>query len=214
MALSHPHPTTQLPEGYVEKGCLDLAKNMTAMLLMNLLGLVLAIGCGWGFLAFLVNARPALFRRDFSISVDSGVQFLAILAMLAFVTVAVIVLHEGVHGFFFHLFTGHRPKFGIGPGYAYAAAPGWYIPRNQYLVVALAPFLLLSLLGLILLTWLPPAGIPGLLLFLVLNDGGAAGDLAVAAWLLTQPASCLAQDTGQAIVLYRTNSENPSIRDH
>lgn len=203
MAPTHIHPTTQLPQDYVEKGCLDLSKNTRATLLMTLVGLVLAIGAGWGFLAFLDRVRPALDWRGSAIKVDSIQQLIAIPVTLVVVFVAAIVLHEGVHGLFFYLFTGKRPVYGIGLGYAYAAAPEWYIPRNRYLVIALAPLLLLTLLGLALLAWLPPAGIPGVLLFLILNDGGAAGDLTVVGWLLTQPASCMAQDNGHAILLYR-----------
>jgi hypothetical protein len=52
-----------------------------------------------------------------------------------------------------------KPKFAFKVWYAYATAPGWYLPRNQYAVVAIAPLVVLSLLGIILFLAFVPAGL-------------------------------------------------------
>src|SRR6266699_209791 len=72
----------------------------------------------------------------------------------------VLILHELTHGLFFWLFTKSRPAFGFKGWYAYAAAPGWYLPRAQFLVVVGAPLTLLSLLGEALLLLVPWAVVP------------------------------------------------------
>jgi hypothetical protein len=61
-------------------------------------------------------------------------------------SVLIIPLHELVHGLLFWVFTRRRPLFGLRlPFYAFAAAPvDVYLPRNPYLVVALAPLVLLK----------------------------------------------------------------------
>ncbi len=92
--------------------------------------------------------------------------------------------------------------------YAFAALPrDCYLPRNPYVVVALAPLVLLSLLGLLLLPMLPPAAIPTLWLVLTANAVGAVGDLVVAGWLLTFPRTVLAQDAGDRMSLYALSNQ-------
>jgi hypothetical protein len=122
--------------------------------------------------------------------------------------VVMIVLHEAVHGAFFWLFTRERPRFGLHlPFAAYAAAPDWLLLRFQHLVVGLAPFAVITLLGLALLPVAPPLVVSALLLVIVTNAAGSTGDFLMAAWLLMQPADVLVQDTGAAITTYRLQED-------
>ena len=118
------------------------------------------------------------------------------------VMVGVILVHEGIHGLFFWLFTHRRPTFGFKGYYAYASAPGWYIPRNPYLVVSLAPFVLMTLAGVWLMAVVSGGWIPPLLLLISMNAAGAVGDLMVAAWIIGKPAWFLIQDFGDGVILY------------
>lgn len=105
--------------------------------------------------------------------------------------------------FFFWLFTGERPKLGWKWLYAYASAPDWYLPRNQHLVVAAAPLLLITAAGLTLLTFVPEPALPAILIATVANAAGSIGDVVVLILLLFQPREALVQDTGDAIHIYR-----------
>jgi hypothetical protein len=118
-------------------------------------------------------------------------------------TFLMIVVHELIHGLFFWLFTRERPTFGFKGAYAYAAAPDWYMPRNQYAIVGLAPLVLMTLAGLVLLPVIPVWAIPALLFVVVTNAAGAVGDIAVVGWLLLQPRATLVNDIGDAVTLYR-----------
>ncbi len=95
-----------------------------------------------------------------------------------------------------------RPRFGLRSGYAYAAAPGWYFPRRQYLVIALAPFLLLSILGMILLRVVPVGMLAAILFGTVTNAAGAVGDIWIAILILRERRSIVIEDLGDGFNFY------------
>ena len=195
-------PTQTLPPGYQAAGKIDLKTNKSFLVWMNIGGAALLFAFGWLFIRLLIWLRPEAAVEALSLQI-SGIQgIFASLAFFLVISLAVILLHEAVHGLFFWLFTGGRPVFAFRGLYASASAPGWYLPRGQYLVVALAPLTLLSLAGLVFMYFAPPAWLLALLAFLALNAGGAVGDLSVAAWLLSKPPDCLANDQSDVITLY------------
>ncbi len=76
------------------------------------------------------------------------------------------------------------PLFGLRGLYAFAAAPGWYIPRNPYLWIGLSPLVLISIFGLLLVPLIPQSVLFAWLFGLTYNAAGAAGDLYFVFWLL------------------------------
>lgn len=172
------------------------------MLALNLLGLLLLPLFGWFFFLIISALRPEL--NDSTLQPTSfSLDLVSILIAL----ILVIVLHELAHGLFFWLFTKERPKFGFKLVYAYAAAPGWYFPRSQFIIIGLAPLVLISLGGLLLIAVLPLHWMPALYIAIVLNAAGAVGDLAVVAWLLNRPAHTYVQDEGPRMTLYFASEE-------
>jgi hypothetical protein len=98
----------------------------------------------------------------------------------------VMLTHELVHGLFYWRFAGQRPGLGIKGSYVYVAAPpGVYFPRKQCLIVGVAPFVLLTLLGWLLITIAPVIALPTLIFFVAFNAAGAAGDVLMSACLLS-----------------------------
>lgn len=202
-------PVRDLDASYVATGTLDV-RNIKVALGLNLVGLVLLLVFGWLFLQ-----AAALIRPDISeprlLDLTSALDPLAIIIGL----VVMLIVHELIHGLFFWLFTGARPKFGFHLVYAYAAAPGWYLPRNQFLVIGLAPFLVITTAGLVLLALTPFSTVPLLLFILVMNGAGSVGDLVVTGWLLAQPATARAHDSGATITLYNiTSPEIEAMQRH
>jgi hypothetical protein len=194
--------TRTLPDKYVTVGTLDISKNRRAIFILNVFGLVLLFLAGWFFLRVLFWLRPADALQGFNLRISGFADGMRVISALVFITAAAIILHEAVHGIFFVIYTRSRPVFALKFYYAYASAPGWYLPRNQYLITSLAPLILLSLLGILLLAWLPPVWFLPVLFFCTFNASGAVGDLAVAGWLLKQPVTCYGQDNGDAVTLY------------
>jgi hypothetical protein len=187
----------QLPSDYQLSTIIDLAHQPRLLLALNLAGLILFLLFFWLFWWLTSQMRPQIDLLQTALSAPFA-------TILWIVTgfVAVLVLHEMVHGACFWWITHQRPQFGLRSSYAFAAAPDWYIPRNPYLLVGLSPLVVISLVGVLLLALLPPIGLVPLILALATNASGAVGDVAVIFWLLTRPSSALVQDFGDAVRIY------------
>lgn len=110
---------------------------------------------------------------------------------------AILAFHEWCHGLAFR-WMGVKPKYGskiagnIMPVF-YATAPGKWVSRNQYLVIALAPTVIVNAVGLLLM-W-PPTILRFLLVFaLAVHFAGCVGDwwMSLVVWKL--PARTLVED--------------------
>ncbi len=124
--------------------------------------------------------------------------------MFVVVFVAVIVVHEALHGVGFAAFGG-RPRFGVGLSggmpYAFATSPGRRFPRGQFLVIGLLPLVVIDATALALLPFHPAFG-PGLLAF-AMNTGGAVGDLWMVALILQAPRGTTFEDSdGSSLVAW------------
>ncbi len=193
-------PAKELPPGYAQVATLDLKRDRRILVLFTLAGIPLVVVFGMLFIAAASALRP---HGEVLLSGElRGFQVLLVLVVLVVVIALVMVLHELVHGLFYLLFTGERPRFGFKIVYAYAAAPEWYIPRGRFLVIGLAPLIVFSLVGLAAMPFVPAAVVPPLVLALILNAAGAVGDLYAVVWLLAHPRANLAHDVGDAITLY------------
>lgn len=199
-------PTLNLPEAYQLSGSLDLSKDRRLAIILNLVAAVLLLLFGWAFYTALHILRPGLDGGLLNLTLSSPLAILSSLVTLILVSLVMVVIHEAFHGLFFWLITRQRPVYGFKGFYAFASAPGWYIPRNPYLVVAFAPFIAITVVGLGLFVVAPPGLILPILLLMTLNASGAVGDLLVAFWLLIQPASVYIQDFGDGVNVYRLKS--------
>lgn len=103
-------------------------------------------------------------------------------------------LHEALHGAAFLLWGG-KPYFGAKFPYAlYCGARNQLFRRNQYLVVGLAPLVVITLAGII-VTLIAPVVAAFTLAVTVGNVSGAAGDVWSVARMLRLPATTLVEDT-------------------
>ncbi len=195
-------PIRTLPETYYPIGTFDLDKDFRLLAWINVLGLGIYILSGLLYIQVLQWLRPAEAGPALVAGLAGLQDIPRTLVALVILYAAVILLHEALHGVFFWIFTRQRPAFALKLTYAYAAAPEWFLPRNLYFVTAVAPLVGLSLIGAALFAFVPSSWFMPLLAVMIINAGGAAGDLWVAAWLLRQPPTCYANDRGDAITLY------------
>src|SRR5688572_23483848 len=174
-------PPGTLPPNYEQVLHWRVTQSIWRVIILNLLALPLGLIIGVAFFIFLFQfGRPPIVKFY-----DSN-QFL-IFALLS--TAMVLIVHEWVHGIAMQAY-GARPKYGIiWKGLMlYASAPGHAFRRNQYLVIALAPLVVLSLLaclGILLLAgspivWMMPV-------YAVTNGGGAIGDVWMSLIVLRYP---------------------------
>ncbi len=192
--------TRTLPPNFVERGRFTL-KSRSTLLLLNLSGLGLALISAWFFITLASFLRPEaqdqvfVFRFE---GLQSLLSFLLLMLTLAFT----LILHEAVHGLGFWLLAGVKPQFAFRGTYAYAAAPGWYIPAEIYFWIGIAPLLILSLLAAALMAVVPVSALTYVILAAVMNFSGAVGDIWVAIQLLRAPRGSLALDQGDDITLF------------
>lgn len=132
-------------------------------------------------------------------------QMVAGFMALVVLGAAVIVLHELVHGAVIRLLGG-RPTFGFGRteeggmAFFYTTAPGQVFTRTQFVVVALAP---LVVLGALLAWWVWGGPYGGwLVLPAALHLSGCVGDLGLTWVVLRQPRGTLVEDRKAGVAFH------------
>lgn len=152
-------------------------------------------------IALLLNAFPGDFRFG-----------LAEIVIVLISLVAAIVLHEVLHGLAMRLYGAH-PQYGVlwKQGMVYATSPGYAFRRNSYIVVALAPLVVISLLAVGGMLLLPGTlWVPLLVLCAVINGSGAIGDLWTTTIVLRYPASAYIVDERDGIRVLIRKEQVPS----
>ena len=118
------------------------------------------------------------------------------------------ILHEACHGVFFLAFGG-RPRFGFkpwtkfGPVF-YAAAPGSYFDRSQYLAAGLAPAVVLTVALAAALAFVAADDLltATVMWAFALNISGSVGDMLMMRKVMSYSNSTLFEDTGDGFVAY------------
>lgn len=188
-------PIHQLPPDYREVQHLVLLRPGT-VLLVNLLALLplgaaVVVMAGWWALVARVRG------------VFPGGPVVPWWLGLLLALLIVLPLHEWVHGQAIR-WAGHRPRYGtmLAKGALYATADNALFPRDVFLVIAFAPLVVITLLGLVLILVLPDSIGYFVALAVVINAGSAIGDLWMAAVVLRYPRSALVRDEADSIRIY------------
>jgi hypothetical protein len=147
-------------------------------------------------------ASPLLFRLG-----PAGGSFrigLVYLLLVLAITTLLAIVHEGIHGLVM-LWFGARPRFGallvahVMPA-MYATAEGHHFTRGQYLTVAAAPAIAISVVGF--LACFGPSG-GYLIVPLAIHLGGCVGD-GFASWrVLQEPPGTKFEDLRDGIRFHR-----------
>lgn len=198
------------PKGYVKKAVIDLASEPRIKFSAILLGLALIVAVSVAMARYVDIVRPGALdlgiiedqEGRISISFDAG-------SLLSYFTVLVLVLisHELLHGVVFWRVSGETPVVGLKGIFIYVSAPpSVYFPRNKYLWVGAAPIISLTLIGVLLVPFVPPSLLLLDVLFVALNAAGSAADLVMIFMLHQYPSSSLIQDLGSGMVIYELST--------
>jgi hypothetical protein len=199
------YATKILPSNFNHRKTLDLSNSRT-VLGLNLAAIPLLFLFGWFFGRIIILLRSS---DPFPTGFWGVVTTFSIKDLIALILsiVVMVVFHELIHGLFFWLFTHERPKFALRSGYAFAAAPEWYLPKFQYIMVGLSPFVIISIISIVLAALFPPKIIPYLLLIATFNAAGALGDMIVVAWIFRQSDIILVRDQGDKFSIFAPDNE-------
>jgi len=202
-----------LPENYRLSQKVDLINEPRLLLILSLASLVLFVA-SWVILGWLLTVlRSDTFASNVSFSFSPGGSGSIILSLLVLlgVILTMVVLHEGIHGLFFWLFTGGKVEFAFKGAYAYAAAPDWYLSKRPYLFISLAPLVIITVLGVILLFIVPPSWISPVFLLVTFNASGAVGDIYVFYLLARMSGDQLIRDSGERMEIYTPEDTQTSL---
>lgn len=147
--------TKTLNHNYTHKLEIDFQKNKKLFFSINLISLISFVIFYLIFYYISLLIIPSV--TDNIIFYVNSFQNLPIIFDFIFLAVIFLVLylHELIHAFFFYMFTKEKPVIGIKSIYAFAAAPEWYINKNEYLIISLSPMVLITIIGFILLAVFP-----------------------------------------------------------
>lgn len=182
--------TTTLPPDYGRQASFNLLKSNKTKIGVIIFGIVLLIFGGWLLVQFTHFLRPNVlesirFRHILTVTQDGQPSFTLPIVDIVVAVVLVTFIHELVHAVFCWWFAGQRPTIGFKGLFVYVAAPPEvYFPRNQYIIVSIAPLVLLTIVGLLLMLIVPVTGISILSFFIIFNIAGSAVDLIMAIRLL------------------------------
>ena len=189
-----------MPENYALTWDVNMKRDKRLNIILQIVSLGWMALAGWLLASLLMWMRP-----DFNEAVRMGIfgNILVGLLLILVVMVVAIISHELVHGLLFWFFARHRPEFGIGHGYAFAAMPDWYFPKQQYLVIGLGPLVGLTLLGMAIMAFAPISWLGLVFAGVVINAGGAIGDIYVCWRIAREAEDVWIKDIGDGFQVYR-----------
>ncbi|WP_248516946.1 DUF3267 domain-containing protein [Salinarchaeum laminariae] len=186
---------------------LELSRSLTIQwAVVGTMGVGVALG------AFSAIYQLATGETASYVPISGGVEWwigpLTALAVIA-LTIAIIVPHEWLHGLAIRYYGG-EPRYGVGLAhfvlpYAYATTDHRF-SRNEFVVVALTPLIVVTLIGvplMVIFEW------GWLALPLAANAGGAVGDLWMAMVLLGYPSHVQAEDHTTGIRILGRPGDEP-----
>jgi hypothetical protein len=157
-----------------------------------------------GWWALIAPLRPSIAPADAPLPP-------LLLSAIAFI--GVLPLHEAVHGAAIAYF-GHTPRFGmkLDKGVLYAMAENALFRRDEYVVVALAPLIAITVAVMALMLIVPDWLVYPLALAAVMNGGGAIGDLWSVAQLRRYPRAALIRDEADGFRVYAPSASGSSTQ--
>lgn len=185
----------RLPDGYRLIGKIELSDDLPTARKIAILSVAIAV------VSFCVGLALVPFRRTFSVEAGVGILLRRIVCTIGLI-LAYLILHEGVHGLFIRILGKVKPTFGVSGAYLYAGTDRAWFDRMSYLVIALAPVVVWTIVLTIGLAMASSQWFWALYLVQVVNLSGSAGDLFLAGTVLRMPPDVLVQDTGVSMSFF------------
>jgi hypothetical protein len=187
----------ELPENYKQALSWKVTGKPMRVIALNIVGVILFILFGMVFSSLAIRLGKMPSEGNFRVGL--GEMGLAVAGI-----VLTFILHELTHGLAMQMF-GAKPKYGIiWKGLMlYATSPGYAYRRNNYVVIALAPFVFISVLT-ILGMWIlqGTAWVALLAVCGVINASGAVGDMWITMIVLRYSVTAYVMDERDGIRVF------------
>ncbi len=166
---------------------------------------------GMGLLAFFAfgfffTSLYALFTGNIGFNYTGGTILISVALFIG-----TFVLHELIHGVFMSKYGG-KPSYGA--GIAHYILPYFYattktiFTRNQFIVIAIAPLVVISLVVIGIMAAFPSIA-HWMIIPFVINGSGAIGDLWVTRNILRYPKHVLLEDQKTGVIIYGKETDKP-----
>jgi hypothetical protein len=189
-------PIRELPPGYQEVRYMSINER-GVLLWLNLLSLVpLAIS---GLIVF--GALLVYHEELGSPLVISGLPASIPAALGLAVVLIVLPAHEWIHGLVI-AHCGHKPRYGVKLFVLFATSDGALFRRDEFIRIALAPLAVVTAAGGLVMLFLPFGLAYWVGLAIILNAGGAIGDLWMTATVLRYDSSALIRDEEDSMRIF------------
>jgi hypothetical protein len=191
-----PGPVSALPEGYREVHYMNVTQR-GVLLWLNLLSLLpLAVS------SMLVFGGLIVYHGRIGAPLVVGGLPQQVPTLVGFgLSLLVLPLHEWIHGLVMRR-CGHTARYGIKWFMLFATSDGGLFRRDEFLRVALAPLVLISVGGVTLMVFLPMGLAYWVALAVVINAAGAIGDLWMTVVVARFDSSALVRDEEDSIRIF------------
>jgi hypothetical protein len=189
-------PVITLPPNYQEVHYMSINER-GVLVWLNFLSLVpLAIS------ALLVFGALLVYNEELGAPLAVGSLPNSLPAPLGVALVLIVLpLHEWIHGLVIAR-CGHRPRYGVKLFVLFATSDGALFRRDEFIRVALAPLVVITALGSLIMLFLPFGLAYWVALAVILNAGGAIGDLWMTAIALRYDSSALIRDEEDSMRIF------------
>jgi hypothetical protein len=189
-------PVMALPPHYQEVHYMSINER-GVLLWLNLLSLVpLAIS------ALLILGALLVYHEELGSPLVVNALPGALPAPLGLVLVlTVLPIHEWLHGVTIAR-CGHRPRYGVKLFVLFATSDGALFRRDEFIRIALAPLAVITVFGGMVMLFLPFGLAYWVALAIILNAGGAIGDLWMTAIALRYDSSALIRDEEDSMRIF------------
>lgn len=186
----------------MDKYVLDIFRDYEALKTLNKWSILITLGAFVLFYLFEI-----LFTNTMGSAIIgwSPLELLLSVVLIILILFIIITVHEAIHGLFFKVF---RPrgnvKFGYSKGMFYATSPGEIFKRNEFKIIIIMPFIIITAVMLILWSIIPHAAFK---YFLALHTGACAGDFYYLHLLKKYPQMQYVKDTDVGMTMYEIHPE-------
>jgi len=184
--------------------CKELGKlEMTKEVVVTLFGMGTLALFAFGFF---FTALYTQFTGKLGFDYASGTILLSVALF-----VGTMVLHELIHGVFMSKYGG-KPSYGA--GIAHYILPYFYattktvFPRNQFIVIAMAPLVVISLVVIGIMAAFPSIA-HWMFIPFIINASGAVGDMWVTRNVLRYPKHVMLEDRKTGLIIYGKETDKP-----
>lgn len=163
------HFEKQLPDGYQEVGKMDPQECKKLKIISFILMLLIIV------IGFILFGPSRLFQEIINTEKKTIILYYVIYMVVLFTNV---IFHELIHGIIYKIYTHEKLVFGWRKGCAYCGVKNIYVYRHTAIVSLMGPFVVLSIVFVILTILIKPLFLKFLFyVLLVVIQGGCIFDL-------------------------------------